>query len=309
MGKYRQILYLIFLLLITVLLGAGYYFSSEIIAFPVRPLSEDQANLKINNLADLGLPTPTDISFQNEDVVLKGWLFRNPRKKSCGVVFLHGHTGTRFAALKYAPLFWTRGCSLFFYDARHHGESGGRFGTFGYFEKFDLSHAIDSFSSLAEIPSSNIGILGESYGAATALQLAEVRKDIAFVIADSPYRDMQSIIEKRAVEIYGLPILIVSSIALQISEFRARFLVKDVSPLHSATKIYFPVFLIHSNTDEFTSFQDSVEIYEAIPSNRKKLLITDWGAKHGSSINVNYKSYSKELDLFLKEFSPKAFSF
>ena len=97
---------------------------------------------------------------------------------------------------KYAPLFWERGCDLLIFDARYHGESTGDYGTYGYYEKLDTSKAIDWFSQQVGLPPERIGLLGESYGAATALETAALRPDIAFAAADSSYRDLETIISE-----------------------------------------------------------------------------------------------------------------
>jgi dipeptidyl aminopeptidase/acylaminoacyl peptidase len=269
------------------LLGVGYYFSTEIIAFRIRTLTEDKNNNKISDFSDFGLNKPEILRFQNGSVTLWSWYFKNPSKKKCGVLLLHGQTGTRYAALKYAPIFYKRGCSIFTYDARRHGESSVEYGTFGYYEKIDLDRAMEYFSEVSAIPESQIGIVGESYGAATALQFAENKREISFILADSSYKDMRSIIEKRAVDLYTPLILIVSPIALSIAELRADFLVKEVSPLESAKKIEVPTMIVHSESDAFTPVEHSESIYENLKTKQKKLYITTWGAKHGKSIDTN----------------------
>ncbi|MCW7468198.1 alpha/beta hydrolase [Leptospira kanakyensis] len=297
----KKILSTFIIFLTFFLLGAGYYFSTSIVSFPVTSLEEDKTKLKIESVADFGLPEPESIRFQNGSLRLRGWYFKNPKKKKCGVVLLHGHTRTRYGVLKYAPLFWKRGCSLFVYDARHHGESAGEYGTYGFYEKQDLERAIEFFSEISTVPEEQIGIFGASFGAATALQYAEGRNDFAFVIADSPYMDMRSIIEKRAVDLYSPLVLFLSPIALSIAELRADFLVDEVSPKKAAKYITIPVLIIHSRTDEFTPVSHSEEIYQNLKSNRKQLLVTDWGAKHCKSIDLRFDEYESVVNTFLKE--------
>ncbi|EOQ98553.1 peptidase, S9A/B/C family, catalytic domain protein [Leptospira wolbachii serovar Codice str. CDC] len=292
----------IFIIFLTFfLLGAGYYFSSSIISFPVSNLEEDKTKLNINSFTDFGLPEPESVRFQNGSLRLRGWYFKNPKKKKCGVVLLHGHGRTRYGVLKYAPLFWKRGCSLFTYDARRHGESAGEYGTYGYYEKHDLERAMEFFSEISTVPEEEIGIFGASFGAATALQYAEGRSDFAFVIADSPFMDMRSIVEKRAVDIYSPLVLFLSPVALSIAEVRADFLVDEVSPKKAAKFISIPVLLIHSKEDEVTPVAHSEEIFQNLKSNRKQLMVTDWGALHCKSIDTRFTEYESIVNSFLKE--------
>lgn len=297
----KKILSISIIFLTFFLLGAGYFFSSSIVSFPITSLEEDQAKLKILSIADFGLPAPESIRFQNGSLRLRGWYFKNPKKKKCGVVLLHGHTRTRYGILKYAPIFWKRGCSLFAYDARHHGESAGEYGTYGFYEKHDLERAIEFFSEISSVPEEQIGLFGASFGAATALQYAEGRSDYAFVVADSPFMDMRSIVEKRAVDLYSPLVLFLSPIALSIAEVRADFLVDEVSPKKAAKFISQPVLLIHSQTDEITPVSHSEEIFQNLKTNRKQLFVTDWGAAHCKSIDVRYDEYEVVVNTFLKE--------
>ncbi|TGL39717.1 alpha/beta hydrolase [Leptospira perdikensis] len=297
----KKILSISVIFLTFFLLGAGYFFSSSIVSFPITSLEEDKAKLKILSIADFGLPTPESVRFQNGSLRLRGWYFKNPKKKKCGVVLLHGHTRTRYGILKYAPLFWKRGCSLFAYDARHHGESAGEYGTYGFYEKHDLERAIEFFSEISTVPEEQIGIFGASFGAATALQYAEGRNDYAFVIADSPFMDMRSIVEKRAADLYSPLVLFLSPIALSIAELRADFLVDEVSPKRAAKFISQPVLLIHSKFDEITPSFHSEEIFQNLRSNHKQLFVTDWGASHCKSIDLRYEEYESIVNTFLKE--------
>ena len=88
------------------------------------------------------------------------------------MVLLHGIGTNRYLMSKSAPLFWERGCDLLMFDARYHGESTGAYGTYGYYEKLHSSKAIDWFSQQVGLPPERIGLLGKSYGAATALETA-----------------------------------------------------------------------------------------------------------------------------------------
>lgn len=73
----------IFIIFLTFfLLGAGYYFSSSIISFPVSNLEEDKTKLNINSFTDFGLPEPESVRFQNGSLRLRGWYFKNPKKKN-----------------------------------------------------------------------------------------------------------------------------------------------------------------------------------------------------------------------------------
>ncbi|WCL48566.1 alpha/beta hydrolase [Leptospira sp. GIMC2001] len=285
-------------------LGISYFFSSEIVAFKVRAMDEDRNKQTANTLAGFSLPEPEEHSFQNGPIKLKAWYFKNPKGKKCGTILLHGFTGTRWGVMKYAPIFWKRGCSIFAFDHRHHGESSGEFGTFGFYEKFDLENAFDYFSEISGIPEERIGVLGESYGAVTSLLMAGLGKKVAFVIADSPFSNLKTIIAKKGVDIYGSFVLAFVPTAFLLAENRADFKADEVDAVSCAKNIKVPVLIIHSRSDDYTPHEHSEQIFDAIPGNKKMIALTGWGSAHAKSINDDFNSYESIVVEFLENFAP-----
>lgn len=290
------------IVLLALYLGAGWYFSSLIIKFEHRTLEQDKEHYKNKTYTDYKLPEPQTFEFENESQKFKGWYFPNPQKKSCAVLMLHGVSSTRYGVLKYSPLVWEKGCSLFFYDQRMHGESTGNVCTYGYYEKRDAKKAIEEIQKITNLKTEQIGIYGESFGAAVAIQAAaEYDLKLKFLIGDSPYKDLVSILEKRAVDLYGKGLLVLVPTAILISEVRGEYRAKEVSPVTSAKKVNVPLLLIHSKADEFTPYTHSEEIFEASPSPKKEVAITLFGAKHAQSIDVDPAEYKKIFDAFWKK--------
>jgi hypothetical protein len=301
MGKHK---YKFFLLLELLYFLFSYVFSQEAIAFKTNSWSEETLHQKNRSYESYQLGEPEEIEFYSIDgLKLSGWLFEDHSDHSCGVIFLHGHTSNRLGMLKFTPYFINKKCALFLYDHRHHGKSEGDFGTYGYWEKWDLEKAIEIFQKETGIPTSRIGIYGESYGAATSLQYAgKTGKDFLFVIADSSYKDMESILTKRARELYGLFVEIFIPMAFQISEIRANFTAEEVSPLKYAQGIKSPTLLLHSTSDELTPFSHSEDILQNIGTEKKLLVPMSWGSLHGQAMNDNRTEYEKCLDQFFTRY-------
>jgi fermentation-respiration switch protein FrsA (DUF1100 family) len=295
----------VFLLLVlaAVYLAGSWYFSGLIVTFDTKSLAE---SLDLDGPpSDYGLPAPEEVSFAGDGVTLAGWLFDHPGPSTCGVVLLHGITNNRYNMLKYAPLFWPRGCDVLIYDHRYHGDSTGEYGTYGYYEKQDALAALDWFEQRTGLQPGQIGLLGESYGAATALQTGPLAPNLAFVAADSPYRDLETIIGEQAVQQFGGWTKLFVPGALAISGLRARFAPSEVSPMAAAPAISAPVFLSHSATDEFTLPHHSVDIDATLASGAcRRLHLTDWGSAHAESINDNFATYKAQMDEFLAACAP-----
>jgi len=298
MKKALAIAAVLLAVLAVIYLAGSWYFSGLVVKFNAQSLEQQQA--RHGTPADYGLPAPEEVTIPGEGVTLAGWFFDNPAGDDCGAILLHGITGSRYGMLKYAPLFWSRGCDLLFYDHRYHGGSTGDYGTYGYYEKLDALDALAWFEQRTGLQPGQIGLLGESYGAATALQTAPAVPELAFIAADSSYEDLKTIIKEQATQQFGRWTQLFVPGALAISGLRASFAPSQVSPLLAAPQIAAPVFLSHSATDEFTLPHHSQDIAANLPATLcHRLNLTDWGSRHAHSIDDNFAAYQAQFDEFL----------
>lgn len=291
---------------LVVLYWAGAWVYAGLIITPGRhSLEHIRDKLKIESVADYGLPAPKNIRIDTGDVILDGWFFDNEKEAGCGVLMLHGFTANRYAVVPYAPLFWPRGCDLLMYDARRHGRSTGDYATFGYYEKEDARRALAWFTQQTGLEKRQVGLMGVSYGAATVLQTGPLEPEVAFILADSPYQDLATIAGEKAEAIFGAPVrLIFLSPALHIASVRAGFDPAQVSPMQAARAIQAPVLIVHSLQDTFIIPAHAEAIYANIPSQQAVLHLTDWGAPHPQSIFYDPETYKSYVDIFLAEYVP-----
>src|SRR6185503_3744200 len=77
-----------------------------------------------------------EVDFRTFDgLTLRGWLFRSQAARRRGlIVYLHGIGDDRRAAAGMAQRFGPEGYDVLGYDSRAHGQSDGRYCTYGYFE-------------------------------------------------------------------------------------------------------------------------------------------------------------------------------
>ena len=297
------IIAVVVLLLVAVYTVACWFFASIMIAAPGRPLETDRAG--VGPPADFGLPTPEEITIPAGNVTLSGWYFDNPTDGNCGVLFMHGFTGTRYEALYWAPLFWERGCDVLAYDHRGHGDSTSAFHTYGYYEKEDALAALRWFEERSGLDESRIGVGGVSYGAGTALQLAPQIPDVPFILADSSYRSVEGIVRARGEAQFGefLGGLLLPGV-LAIAELRADFDAAAVSPETTVAEAQMPILLIHSRTDDFTPYTHSEAIYANSDQSRTVLHVNDWGSPHAADIGTDFEAYRQLFDAFMAEYAP-----
>lgn len=302
-NRLLKITIIIAILLVGAYVAGSWLFSSVALDSPGKTLAETQAAQK--SFAELGIPQPEEVTIPVGDITLSGFLFENDKDGQCGVILLHGYGGNRYESLQYAPLFWERGCDLLAYDHRGYGTSTPALHTYGYHEKDDVVAALDWFTARTGLDRSQVGLVGVSYGAATALQAAPAVPEVAFVLADSSYQDLRSILTRQASQQFGLLGRLLLPGAIQAADLRVGFDVDDVSPQNAAAQAAMPILLIHSLQDGFTPSTHSEAIYEHSNKDRTVLHINDWGSTHARDILTDYGRFRVEVDDFLDAYAPQ----
>jgi alpha-beta hydrolase superfamily lysophospholipase len=228
----------------------------------------------------LTLPKPAgaqDVTLQGDGIVLRGWRFQAPAASQGTVILLHGSADNRASGVGAAQHLLQRGFTVLTYDSRAHGESGGRACTYGFFEKRDLRHVIDTVGQRPII------LLGTSLGAAVALQAAAEDDRISGVIAVSSFSDLRTVATERA-PFFATRREIAE--AFRLAETQAGFEVNAVSPVAAASQIRVPVLLIHGAADRETPPDHSRRIYLALRGEKRLLLVPGRGHENALTPEV-----------------------
>ncbi|MBI2325653.1 MAG: alpha/beta fold hydrolase [Chloroflexi bacterium] len=164
----------------------------------------DRAPLTRSHL--LLAPTAEPVSFHTADgLTLRGWFVPASREKAA--VLVHGKDTNRLGSdhtLRVARWLRDAGYSLLLFDMRGHGESDGDRFSLGQHERKDVAAAVDVLVGFG-FPPGRIVLVGESMGAAVAIQGVALRPDVAAVVADSAYADGPSIVDEAGPGETGLP--------------------------------------------------------------------------------------------------------
>jgi pimeloyl-ACP methyl ester carboxylesterase len=208
-------------------------------------------------------------------VHLRGWLFRTERPRRGLLVYLHGVGDNRESGIGVAAHFNALGFDVLAYDSRAHGESGGDACTYGFYEKKDLSRAIEKMGG------GPVLAIGSSLGAAVALQAAADDPRIALVVAVSPFSDLRTVGAERAPFFASRGNI---DQAFRLAEAEASFRADDVAPAAAAARIHAPVLVIHGAEDRETRPAHSERIYRALAGPRQLLLVP--GAGHNDALTA-----------------------
>ncbi|MCB2292230.1 alpha/beta hydrolase [Clostridium algoriphilum] len=227
---------------------------------------------------------------------IHGLFFPNYNSKKA-IILCHGITWSLYGSVKYMNMFINRGFSVFMYDHRNHGLSGGLDTSYGYYEKFDLKKCTDwLFNKLGK--NIIVGLHGESMGAGIALQNIAIDNRIKFCIEDCGYSDAQDLFQHRLEKDYNikkLPLVKLSGIVIKI---RIGWKFKDVSPITTLPKVNIPILFIHGANDDYVPTFMCLKMY-SVKNGYKDIYIAP-NAGHAQSYLENKDEYEKRVDCFLK---------
>lgn len=133
-----------------------------------------------------------NISFQSNDLTLRGWLYQpqNSKNQHPAIIMTHGFSGLKEHGLdRFAEVFAKAGFSVLVFDNRNFGESDGlpRQEVDPEGQVADLSAAITFLSEQPEIDPKKIGLWGTSFSGANVLVAASSDKRVKAVVSQIPY--------------------------------------------------------------------------------------------------------------------------
>lgn len=251
-----------------------------------RPVTPSEAGLQFESIS-----VPVE-----EGIALSSWLIRAAVPPKGTLIYLHGVADCKIDGIRFAKLMHARGYNVFLFDARRHGESGGKFCTYGYYEKYDVLRIIDFLLSRNGLAAGRIGLFGTSMGAAVALQAASIDPRIAAVAAENSFATLRTIFDDYQKRMIMLPFHYLRNMVIVRSEFAAHFKASDVSPLDAVRKIHIPVLIIYGRDDPRISHHYSLQLFEQ--ANEPKEMLPIEGAAHTDLWDVGGAVYEETLIRF-----------
>lgn len=237
---------------------------------------------------DLWLTTP-------DGVRLSCWLVAHKKPRGT-VIYLHGVGDCKIGGIPLASFLYSQGYNVFLYDLRHHGESGGNYCTYGFYERHDVSTVIDYLQQREGFKAGKIGVFGTSMGAAIAIQAAAIDVRISAVVAEASFTTLRSIAVDYQKRLIKLPWHFLRNVALARSQKVAGFKARYVSPLDDVRRLRCPILFVHGSEDTFIDVQYSKELYNASPEPKQFLLIK--GANHNNVWDMGGSQYQETLIAF-----------
>lgn len=221
----------------------------------------------------------------------------NPR----GTILLaHGYRSTLLVDFGLAFAFYhALGMNVLVPQQRSHGESEGRYITFGVKESEDMKCWIQYHNTL--YGNQQMILSGLSMGASTMLYLADqaLPSNIKCIIADCGFTSAKAILDKVFRTVVHLP----SGPSLWAANIFAKVFAnfsltqKDTRKVLRNAKL--PVLLIHGLADDFVPSYMTQQGYEVCSSDKEILLVE--GAGHGTSFLVDKQTYTQRVIAFMEK--------
>ncbi len=275
------------------LVVAGLY-GAEQLTRPARCALDDSAER-------WGLPEPEPVSPPAADGVrLSGWWFQSPQA-AAAVVVCHGHGGNKMTSLWLATGLFPR-FSVLLLDLRGHGDSEGDRTSVGYLERLDVVGAVHWVREQAgPIP---IGLLGISMGAAAVILAAAECREVAAVVADSPFARLRTPV-RFAIAARGYPRALAPVLAWAVElvagwrlgmRHRTRLdpidVVAGIAPR--------PLLLIHGQADELIPVEESHALWHLAGEPKEQWVLPEVG--HARVADVEPRAYADRVAGFFERF-------
>ena len=216
------------------------------------------------------------------------------------MILAHGYRSTLLMDFGIAfECYHALGFNLLVPNQRSHGESQGRYITFGVKESEDMLSWIQYHNS--NFGAHQIILNGLSMGASTMLYLADadLAKNVKGIVADCGFTSPAQIVSAVFKDVVKLPAAPAICAADLFARVFAGFSLYEKDTRKSLAGAKVPVLLIHGTADNFVPCEMTKEGFASCTGQKKMLLVE--GAQHGVSFLVDQESYTTALLTFLKE--------
>ena len=233
--------------------------------------------------------------------ILHATFVDTPETRGTGkyMIICHGHTSSRYGAVKYINSYIKLGFSCISYDARTHGENAEDKCTLGNVESEDLKHVIDdAYERYPDIKV--LGLQGESMGSSTALHVLRFDPKIDFIVSDccfiGTYEEVYDCYKNIHMQFLMPFVWIAGKLIYGVD-------IKKTNSLRCLAGHKTPILFIHGSGDTFVKPYNAQVLYDEAKKNGAYTeLVYVEGAGHAMSREVaGFEAYTRYIENFLKK--------
>jgi dipeptidyl aminopeptidase/acylaminoacyl peptidase len=216
------------------------------------------------------------------EATLASWLIEPGAVPRGSIVLLHGVRMDRRSLIDLGAAFSDAGYRSLLVDLRGHGESTGRYLTYGEVEATDLSELLDAVAARGR-ELGPVGVFGFSYGAAVGLDLGARDRRVCAVVAAAPFASLREVLADYRRKYLPVPLSYIPEgwfdAAVQDAAWLASFDPDTSSPLRWVRDSPAHQLLIHGTADPQVPLRHSVAL-SSLAGRRAELRPVPGAAHH-----------------------------
>jgi len=256
----KKIAISLFLVLTSLLLSAGWYFSSQILQLGIYDCDQE-------HYVFCGDPSTQNIDFENvtftseDGLILPGWYMAST-DNSKAILLVHGRGADRTEGMRYAKPLLAAGYNVLAFDMRHPRQDPNIISTMGFHEQKDVIAALDFLEKEKNIK--DIGLMGFSMGAATGIIVMAKDQRVKVGVFSGGYANGMDVLAEQAKKLYGLPRYPLMPIVEKFFEWRGNLDADEINPESYIGQISpRPVYIMHGTADNTVDFSHGQRLYKA----------------------------------------------
>ncbi|MBI4166893.1 MAG: alpha/beta hydrolase [Acidobacteria bacterium] len=239
--------------------------------------------------------------FKSSDgITLRGWYIPSDGPARGTIIYCHGLNRSKVEMLPRAQFGHQLGYNGLLFDLRHHGQSGGKVTSLGYYERLDVLGAV-RYALEVEKAERPIILWGVSMGAVASLMAAADSPDVSAVISDSAFLSLADTVRHHWKLLIHLPAFPIADETLYAIGWRAGFPPGDLDSEKAVEHIGLrPILFVAAQGDRRMPPAIAEELYSHAQSPSKKLVILP-GTRHGEGFNQARDAYELAVKDFLTQ--------
>ena len=282
----------------------GYLFHRACARVPDLPWLDREAILKTNYAPHADLIQRSqkwlldheakDVWTKSEDGLKLHGLWVEAEDAVGTAVLVHGYHSTKLVDFGGSMAYFHRqGLNLLLVDQRSHGESEGRYVTFGVKESRDMLCWLHYLEQ--ELWKGPVILSGLSMGASTVMFMADedLPTNVKGLLVDCGFTSPADILGKVFRDVTHLPPVPWIWAAELFARSLAGFSLWEKSSIKSLSKNRLPILMAHGKADDFVPCAMTEVAYEACGGDKMIHLVE--GAGHGLSFLVDKKGYASAV--------------
>ena len=217
------------------------------------------------------------------------------------VIIGHGYKGNGETMSGYAKMYHDLGFNVLLPDDRGHGESAGKYISFGWLDRLDYLQWIQQIIDRADRPV-KILLFGVSMGGATMEMLSgeSLPPQVKAIIADCGYSSVEAELTYLMKRQYHLPKFPIEPLVSTISKRRLGYYLNDVTSIDQLKKNTRPILFIHGEKDVYVPVGMAYENYAATHAPKQLWIVKN--ASHAESFWRNPDRYRQHIAQFLSTY-------